>query len=407
MSDGQLTSQGVNNASPDEQNQGATKLIQNYKYIVTTLVDLSKLPALIGAVFGLFYLFAYTVYEGIPFPIELSVLPTLIMGVGLIGFIFVLVLGSALFLPAITQTEPPNVEYLGLFAERVSENSKVYVQGRELGVQAWRYVLCSALPIGIPIFGYLVGWGSNGLVRDVGLVVSLPISILWLGAVSWLYVDEASKQHQLIESSKTKKQKRISLFAVLLATNALSFFSYLLFVLIVMTTFPEWFGGKTAIANENLIWIFLGLWLVFTVVNFTSFVPVSRIGEIQKCPDTSIEKIRLKMPIPFFTLLLVSLILFVSVIWFPLSHKLGEAALRTLGIGGGVERSFCFTDNKIPNGLPPSKVSENLGCTADMNVLFDAGESIYAKTSKDSARVFRIKRDEIVLQSMPVPRRAK
>lgn len=380
-----------------ENNYGA--LLNKYRDIASTLFELSKLPALFGALFGVFYLFSYTVREGIPFPIELSVLPTLMVAVGFVALTFVLIIVTAVLLPAMVQTDASNIEYLELFAVRHEENSNVYVQPRKIKQRIARYVFACFLPTGLAIVitWYLfvnalpAGAGIVGILIGVGVVAGISL---------WSTRGAGDGEKRLLETSKTRHGKAGHLFFLLLLMNLLSALSFFVFILVLVMTFPEVLSDRTSIANRFPVGTLLSLWIAFAVVNFTSFVPTSRIGKILRVssPD-AIERIELGTPLPIISMIIVGVVVASTVLAPSVSHKLGGAALRTLGIGGGLEQTMCFDGGAVAKSLQSALNLDNSGCARKLKILFDAGDRVNVKLADNSAQIYTIRKDQIVFQS--------
>lgn len=379
-----------------ENNYG--ELLSKYRDVASTLFELSKLPALFGALFGVFYLFSYTVTEGIPFPIELSVLPTLMVAVGFVTLTFVLIIVTAVLLPAMVQTDASNIEYLELFAVRHEENSNVYVQPRKIKQRIVRYLFACFLPTGLAI---VITWHLfvNALPTGAGIVGILVGVGVVAGISLWCTRGAGDGEKRLLETSETRHGKARHLFFLLLLMNLLSALSFFVFIFTLMMAFPELLSDGTSIANRYPVGTLISLWIAFAVVNFTSFVPTARIGKILRDSPDGIERIELGTPLPIISMIIVGIVVASTVLAPSVSHKLGGAALRTLGIGGGLEQTLCFDDGAVAKSLQSALKLDNSGCARKLKILFDAGDRVNVKLADNSAQIYAIRKDQIVFQS--------
>lgn len=373
-------------------NMGETREpIEKFKNAYTTLIERSKYSAFLGSFFGLLYLFSYTVTESIPFPLELSVLPTLLIAVGLIALFFVLIIVTGLLIPFMAQADTSNVEFLSLFVEvdKAGQILKVKPLGERLTHYSFAF-----FPTIITTF---VSW--NMFVQGLPMASIIPLIIVSVGfwviysvIVIWQY------PILIVSSDKTFFSKSASLFWTLLHTNLLSLLSLLWFCIFAAYAFPEFFKGKDALVNNYPISTFLLILLFFFILNALSVMPIGRFGKLMSSPRDGKPTIKLSTPIPMVPLFLLAVATLGSVVYPPASHRMGGAALRVLGIGGGLAETLCFKSGRFPDALRELESSTQFDCTCGVWVIFDAGNTIYVKASDIATKVYAIKKEEISIQ---------
>ena len=84
-----------------------------------------KNSLLISTVFGVYYLFVFTATEKIPFPLEISALPTLFVAVGVLSILFSAFLVLYLILPACILLDPLDINYRELIFTGYFNKNKI------------------------------------------------------------------------------------------------------------------------------------------------------------------------------------------------------------------------------------------------------------------------------------------
>lgn len=375
------------------------KQLRRFKIYFARIIDLSKYPAVMGSFFGMLYLFSYTAHESIPFPLELSVLPTLLIAVGFVAIFFVWLTVFGLLIPSMVQGDASNIEFLSLFAE-LSDNGQV-IRAKPFKYKLFHYFFAFFLPAASIS---LEGWHQlvNGLPM-APIIPLLIIAALLLGcyslACNWLV------PKQLVDSDKTFLSKSTNLFFSFLQANLMSWSALGLFLLVTGIAFPEFFRGKDALLNSYPMLGFSVILLFFFLLNFLSVVPFGILGQLTNSPKTGKPEIRLNRPIPIAPFILLTAATIGSVITPSVSNQIGGAALRVLGIGGGIPENLCFQTGQFPNALRELESSDQMDCTCNIWVLFDAGNTIYVKGSGGLSKVYAIRKDGIVVQQREMPKK--
>lgn len=376
----------------DDNMKDMKEQIQKFKNFCSTLLDLSKYPAFFGSFFGLLYLFSFTVTESIPFPLELSVLPTLLIAVGFIALFFVLIIVMGLLIPSMAQADTSNIEFLSLFVE-VDEASQI-LKAKPLKERLTRYFFTFLLPT---FFITLTSWTMFIWNNPMASIIPLLfVAIVFWAIYSAIHIWQ--NPTQIVSTDKPFFSKFGSLFFTFLHTNLLSWLSLGLFIIVAVIAFPEIFKGNNALANNYPISAFLVILLFFFILNFLSVIPFGRVGQLIISPKNNKLTIKLSMPIPIAPFILFILATIGSVIYPPTSHQMGGAALKVLGIGGGIIESLCFKSGQFPDALRELESSSQIDCTCGVSVIFDAGNTIYVKSNNTSTKVYAIKKDEISVQ---------
>lgn len=137
-------------------------------------VKSAKIASIIGAICGFIYLLSYTTHVGIPFPLELSVLPATLLIVGLTSIIGTFIIIASMFIPAITLDYNDKVtkDY------RRADDIKADV----VKARFTRYFFCTWAPTAFALVGFVLLLGVMGDAAWLKLAggIAVFISVAWI-----------------------------------------------------------------------------------------------------------------------------------------------------------------------------------------------------------------------------------
>lgn len=336
------------------------KLVANTHALTTEFERLSKLTkfvGIIGTLCGFCYLFAYTRDVGIPFPLGLGVLPTVLLLVGVASVVGTGVLIGGVLIPALMADDPLGV-------------TKPYFLARDVPSQQYgltrvkRYAFCSWLPMVIALGGILVEldvFGHNAWTRSVAIGM-FAIGLIWI-LLTPTFVPRFKEVYWKYSFS-------------ILAQTILSVLAYCLLIILVVAVFPQaeaWPSGWTCL-------LVLG---IFTAIHALVTIPQDKgIGRrILLPPDFSYE-VASTATIAF---LIAAFFVILTVFLYPVNARIGGVVLHTFGIGGGVRAIICLKNT--PSAQVTNRI--NFGpdkCSDPLHILFDGGDTIFAAKSVRAAR---------------------
>ncbi|MBO2608529.1 hypothetical protein [Shewanella algae] len=82
------------------------------------LKSITKNGALVSSLLGLYYLFVFTFKEGIPFPLDMSILPTMLIALGMLCLLFTCVVILYSSISVIVVSDPVEIGYEDLIVAR-------------------------------------------------------------------------------------------------------------------------------------------------------------------------------------------------------------------------------------------------------------------------------------------------
>lgn len=311
------------------------------------LVKSAKLASIAGAICGFIYLLSYTTHVGIPFPLELSVLPTTLLIVGLTSITGTFIVMAGMFIPALT------LEYN-------DEVTKGYRKANDLQADVVRarfsrYFFCTWVPTALALTGLMLVLGvigGEGWPKVVGWM-SILISTGWVFYTP-KYVGvflENRWQYLFINSLQI----------------LLSVFAYLMIIFISIAIFPEL--GEWQGLSVCLIAL-----IVFTLFQIVIFVPSTNNGvrRILLPPKFETEA----TPVMAIVFGVAAFLTALTVIMPQLNYKIGGAALRAFHVGGDVPVAICLKTK------PATAVTQQISfdgeyCSEKLSMKLDSGDRVY------------------------------
>lgn len=336
--------------------QSNKEQLNRFNPIFEQLPNALKVTGIAGSACGFIYIFAYTRTVGIPFPLELSVLPTLLLLVGITSIIAMTFLVGGILIPAlITEAIPNSTKLYFLPAENTinhpskNQNSR----GKKWRISLRRYLICYWPPMATSLLATLFTaglgdpeWNTQASMMLFGIsgtwILITPYAIKYLYEERWQYI-----------------------LTTLLQT-ILSIWAYCLAIFLVVALYPEsanwpaWQGFLLILAIFSLLHMFI------TLPHHSRSTPIllPPYYEHKIIPATSIVSV--------IAICITALSLFME----PVSAKIGGIALRLFGIGGGMPAQICLKNS------PPKEVTQAITfgpdfCSERAALLFDSGDKIY------------------------------
>lgn len=313
------------------------------------LTNVLKIGALAGSLCGFIYLMAYTSSAGIPFPFELSILPTTLLVIGATSLIGTLVVLGGILIPALMADDPLKATNGYFLADDA---------GRHKGRARYkRYFFCVWMPMATALLALLVNidaihigpWDHLIARALIGMalawIVLTPRFVVALRATSVPYIFTMVFQ---------------TLFAV---------FSYLVLVVIGIAIVPEMEGWPAWVGCLLIL-------AVFTMLHaLVSVPPVPQPGSTAEgAPATT-------------TACILACVMAVGSVLMPqINSKVGKVALMGFKMGGGIPAIICLKE------APPTLVAQRIHfgpdhCSAPLLILLDGGDRVFVTHNANPTQI--------------------
>ena len=317
------------------------------KQLSSSSEDASKVIrfcALLSTIFGAYYFLAYMIHHGLPFPLELTILPTVLLAIGIGSILLISLIILYLFLAAFVHWDPLDVDYPVLI---YTNSHGIFAPSRMVLLINW--VLIYGGPISIwllLLFQDLLPKGQVG-------VYLIPIgSLIWaiLFGVAKVQVD-----HSRLGRSKWVTALKISVttFLVLL----LGSFSTILFMFILYSRGLLETVGRQFFSSLFFLSLNFSAMATFVVPSAISLESADETEEKLDAKKLTGRLFKSRNPILFGFILAMTLLP-------DIAPYVGEIPLKLLNIGGGVERLFYLgllsrrmVCTQIPAGEKPKRSS--------------------------------------------------
>lgn len=322
-------------------------LASKLSYAHDILVKSAKIASIIGAVCGFIYLLSYTTHIGIPFPLELSVLPTTLLIVGLTSIIGTFIVIAGVFVPALTLDYNDEVTN----GYRKADDLQTDVVKARFS----RYFFCTWSPTALALIGFIL------LLEVIGKAAWLKFfgGILMLVSIGWIFYIPKYVEKFL--------KNRWSYFFINFLQIIFSVFAYSMIIVIMIILFPEldnwpaFSGCLVALA-------------VFTLCQIVIFVPTTKSvnSKILLPPSFKNET----TPTMGAAFILVGIWTVLTVTMPQLNYKIGAAALRAFHVGGNVPVAICLKTK------PALEISQRIifdsdYCSEKLSMKLDSGDRVY------------------------------
>jgi hypothetical protein len=346
--------------------------------LLELLPKIAKFTAIVGTLCGFFYLFAYVQDAGIPFPLQLNVLPLTLLVIGLSAFGGVIILAGGVVVPAILADDPLEVtkDFL-LSRDATSSRHRTRI---------YRWFMCVMMPMLLSLTAVTV-WLSEEKGKSTWLsvlaLIFAAVAIFWIPLTAVIFRALRSKWVQYSLST---------LFQTVLAVWAYTF----LIILIVaakptIAKWSAWEGCLVALA------IFSPIYFLVTFPpegSRSTLILLPPNYEYRAAPSTAIA----------IGLALVAAV--ISTFAYPINARIGNTVLKVFRIGGRIPIILCLKD-------PPNKtISQQIpfdanNCSEKLVLLFDGGDRIFlnqvdagTETAK-SGIPFSIRQEDVLVKKYP------
>lgn len=344
--------------------------IKEFKKLVEPIVGYQKLLFLMSLVTGAIYLNAYLSEFRIPFPVDLGVLPVLLVMVGALSIGFSLLGIAYVFIVSILNSDPFSTGYL-----RVIHTSKGGVYAPSWGNRIKFTLICY-----LPIIFMLVVTGLHD--------VDSPImqALCWGGVLIWNLLYSVVLSTHAFTSFKERKRFSLRFSFHMIVAQMLSIASLLVLFAIVLP--------RMEVTNIKVL-VVLGIYAGFNAISVHPAFSPRRFNIVNDSTTglTSDELLQRSYVSPVY--------FFIGVCWIatlfpPVSTYVAEIPLRLLNIGGGTQ--FVISSGKKecrswPDFIIKGEYEYEEKCISNVGkLILQLGDRVYA--------VFLNKDDKPILVSL-------
>ncbi len=318
------------------------------------LKSITKNGTFLSSLFGLYYLFVFTFKEGIPFPIDISILPGILIALGILSLLFTIVVVLYSTISVIVVTDPVEIDYEDMFFSRPT-----WIKSKSVaGLINYFFFFCvtPVLLFSLSIFDY----------EYVNGVVYLSLFLMPL-----LFVYYALTPNIRKDKLRALKYRRFWKAAV-------TFFYINVFALLSVFVYLKYLEFGLHLKTDLQ---YMAALLAFFVLSFFIVLPPRKKDSFQrnaeKFSNTSFTKEILKYPAFFVYAFSLILTLIPSI-----AYSTASVSFRFLNVGGGIERTYYFSTKSrvtIPPYLVEKCNAKGYCQTKKLNVLFDIGGTLYIK----------------------------
>lgn len=342
-----------------------------------------KAVSLISALVGAYYFAAYLRALGVPFPVDFSVLPSVLLAIGVVAVGITAIIFVYILLAGWIQMDPLNMGYAELIHLRPSglvghggrialENiAVIYV----IPYLAWLVALYQ-IPENCPVIFYLLG--------------------IMLVFFVWAYLFALAKTRDTREHDRHKRNNLIMKISV--SVFSVSFFTMISSLVYILLLTPR---GLIKTWYQVLLSL-----VVFAAININVLYPMLNINAFNKANKEAFDRKMLNGPslakrIYKAPVLLTVGGLILITLFPPFSGYVGELTTKLLGLSSNESRVI-YTDTKIGKAWPPS-LRASCGAhscqSVPVIVALDLGKYLYVRP-KDGGSIYRLERTYTVEQFM-------
>jgi hypothetical protein len=355
----------------------------NFKAVLEQIPIVLKVTGITGSICGFIYLFSYAQSVGIPFPLELNVLPTMLFLVGITSVTATIFLVVGVLIPALMAEEPISVT-MSYFL--VSNNLGTHRHVRL--TKFFRYIAISWVPMATALVALMfqVGvWECDW--KKWAAWSLLCLSVAWIFATPFVVKELHEKRWQYIPSAFLQ--------------TLMSVWAYCLAIVLFLGVYSKANSWPAAPSFVGALIVFSALHMFITLPHRRGAVVLPPYYETRVTPATGL------------IFIIAACFVFLSLTLQPLSAMVGKAALRIFGIGGGIQMKVCLKNK------PPAEVAKVISfgldnCSEISSALFDAGDKLYLtklipeidskpEDAKTRLEFIQIRQDEILEKIYPSP----
>ncbi len=313
----------------------------------------------ISTVFGVYFFTMFVVVEKIPFPLEIEGLPSLLITVGLLGFLFSVVGSLYIFMAAIISYDPNEINYYDYFYKVSNLIKNKYLSS-------------------------VVGFVIYFLIVPVTLWVCLLLEYSLYLPITWFFVIPLAYSFYLMTPNKSLRDCDFTLlltsryFILILTYYFVSLISNLSFFL-----YMGFLGFTGIVATDPEFYLSA---MIFVILSYISLIPNKPLNEFEliskKFGNENLFSKFYKSPAAIICLFAIMFCLYP-----PVSAKITSRTLYILGLGGGVERVYYYTPEsrvRLPNKII-DQCTENKYCeTKPLRVILGVGGVLYVRLISDN-----------------------
>ncbi|MHA2815116.1 hypothetical protein [Vibrio campbellii] len=334
--------------------------------MINKLKNTTKNTVFISTLFGVYFLYTYLVSEKVPLPLELSVLPSLLMVIGTICMMLAVIVSWYSFSSAFIALDPWDVNYYKRFYQTSNYIKNKYVSS---------------------FVGFLIYFTITPVVLWISLYLeySLLLFYVMFFSVPILYSFYVLTPNESIFNLNFSVFKSFKYYRLVFSHYFISILAIVSFIFYVK------FLSFSKIVIEDFEFYISSI--VFMFLSYMSLVPSRPRNEFEKISESYSKKTFIQKKFSKNASLLVYLLVVLFCLYPPVSSKIAGKTLAVLGLGGGVERTYYYTPDarvRIPTEIKDSCDSSKYCETKALNVMLDVGDILYVrlKDEEDTTKLF-------------------
>lgn len=328
---------------------------------IRKLSEIVKFVGLILSLFGMYYLINYTYQHHIPFPIEISSLPILLLTVGVVAVFGSLIVILYMLSFGVIIYDPFEIGY----------NKLIYSGGKYSTIKSYTIIFVAPFVVAVFLFiSYRLEYAYYYF------VVTLPWYLIYLSL--------NKSGHFTNDRRKWKVFSSVNFYFALFSLVI----SNLLFIMSSILVLEA--ALKVFVVTE--IWTLILIMIGFVFFGYMNVIPFNKnLPKFKDCGGYVLRGYEKKESsvnfggISEMQLMIVFILMFASITPGP-AEKLAAASLRLL-YRGDVEEYFWVDASEvkfIPSSLMSSEKVGNKVLTKKLRVIMDIGNTIYLMPPNDS-----------------------
>lgn len=312
-----------------------------------------------STILGVYYLFIFIRYERIPFPLEISVLPTLFLALGILSALITIFIVFYALVSSFVLSDPFEIGYAKIF----------YANSKNLGSKPLAGILNFILFFLPPAVILVI---TAILTPNIAGFIAIISTILFPALFSYYAISyETSIRQDRLKSVFSSQFLRTFLTFMMLAyCSLLSFYIFIKYMDLAFI------GGSQTFMGSVIYMI------VFYIFNFFVLVPFQQKNSFQRKADhyhgVNIKSTLLKMPAFYCYGMAIAFSLLPNI-----AHYTVSKSFSFLNIGGGIERRYFFSIKERVN-LPEEMIDKcdtRVCYTKNFKIIMDLGPTRYVNNS--------------------------
>lgn len=306
---------------------------------------------------GIYYLFTFTYFEEIPFPIDMSVLPAVLLAQGILCLLFTIIALLYSLMSVIILPDHFDISYSKLFYARPN-----WIKSKEIAsIINYSIFFCSPPLISFVVYELKYPW-TNEIMLFCLVLVPLLFS----------YYALTPK-----ESIFTEKGKSLRTFRYW--KTFFTFFYVSILSLTSLLVFGKYVEFGFGIKSDYQFYVAI---TIFFLISYFVLIPIRKkdafqiIARQHSTNENIFSDIR---NVPAFYAYAIAL--FCSLLP-PMAAKTSAMSFKILNMGGGVQHAYYFT-KKATITVPPDLIGycndDNYCITKSLYVILDLGNALYVK----------------------------